>query len=145
MRDIWRFPKIRGTFIHSRGVITAHLLVQLKSQMETLTWDVQDDLGPPLERDWVQACLEGRLMYPARKEKCYLHKVLNWRPSANVWHWGPQSVTHMFSDLEKYDMPAKMANVPQSDMDEGGPHIRTRVFWGRVCIRVPLFRETTIS
>lgn len=55
---------------------------------------------------------------PNREEKCYLYKVLNWKPAANVWHWSAQSVTHIHADIDKYSTPAKLAAVPNSDMDE---------------------------
>ena len=71
-----------------------------------------------MEQDWVKSCLDGGLMYPDRKEKCYLVKVLDWKPAANIWHWGAQSVTHIHSDLKKYDTPAKLVQVPQTDMHE---------------------------
>ncbi|CAK9051145.1 unnamed protein product [Durusdinium trenchii] len=66
-------------------------------------------VGEPDERCWLVDSLA---------EDCLFRKVLNWKPAANVWHWSAQSVTHIHADIDKYSTPAKLAAVPNSDMDE---------------------------
>jgi len=103
-------------FRYCKTVLSAHVLVAHPD--ENWVWvDAPADIE---EHDWVKACKQGRLSYPATASGWGPHitKGLNWMKHLEWWHYTAQDVLHVFADKSRYGSIEANASIPREDTRE---------------------------